>query len=113
VPETAESSLETDSPVESTITSSSSSSSSSSAFPLFASETTELVSAKSEEFHPWASGLDFNKPNEMALGHYPLLGLSTYGSEAVEPGGDHGFGFSIYDNFTFHDDNLTSIANYI
>jgi hypothetical protein len=98
------------SPVESTITSSSSSSSS--AFPLFASETTEPV--KSEESHPWASGSDFNKPNQMTLEHYPIL--STY--EAVEPGGDHNFSdFSLYDNFTFHgiaDDNMTSIAeNYI
>jgi hypothetical protein len=101
------------SPVESTITSSSSSS----AFPLFASETTEPV--KSEESH-WDSGSD--KPNEMALEHYPIL--STY--EAVEPGVDHNFGdFSLYDNvisntmesevvFTFHgiaEDNMTE--NYI
>jgi len=104
------------SPVESTITTSSSSSSSS-AFPLFASETTEPVCAKSEESHTWA-GSDFNKPNEMALEHYPILG--TY--EAVEPSGDHNFGdhsaldsFSLYDNFNFHgiaDDNLTSIAEH-
>lgn len=118
MPELAESSpVETDtlvSPVESNV-SSSSSSSCSSAFPLFASETT--VPVKSEESHPWASGSDFNKPNEMLLEHYPIL--STY--EAVE-GGDHNFGdpaldFNIYDNFTFHgitDDNLASISeNYI
>lgn len=100
------------SPVESTITTTTtSSSSSSSAFPLFASETTEAASAKTEESHPWASGSDFDKPNELALEHYPILG--TY--EAVEPTGDHSFGdqsaidFSLYDNFTFHgiaDDNL-------
>lgn len=98
------------SPVESTFTTSSDSSS----FPLFASETTEAVSPKSEESHPWVSGSGFNKPNEMPLENYPIL--TTY-----EPGGDHNFGdhsaldFSLYDNFTFHgitDDNLTNIAEH-
>lgn len=60
-------------------------------------------SAKSEESHQWASESEFNKPNEMALEQFPILG--TY--EAVEPNGDHTFGdhpaldFSLYDNFTY------------